>query len=786
MRVDLLHLFRNLRRSPASAIAAVLTLSLTLGAGASIFAIVDAVLLTPPPFVNPEALVIVGEAPLTDRAAAPRAVSYSTFEAWRERVGSRAEIEASDGTNLTLTGLGAAERVNAVNVTPGYLNLLGVVPALGRSFQADDEGQPVVIISHTFWRGKLAADPSALGHELVLGGRAHTIVGILPERFSFALSDTDIWRPFPVTPAEAVRSGYRVFAMARLDTSLSPVELERLLDEVSRTSSPPARVVATGIATAIAGDAREMLGVLGGAAALALLIAFTNLAGLLIVRSIDRRRELAVRSALGARRSEIARQLLLEAQTLVAMGTLGGILVAAWATPIAGRLALQEFSTLANREIAISWRVIAVMAIAASICAWISGTLPAFAAMRQSVVEALRRGATPPPRELRLRRAFVACQVALAFVLLVSVTLLGRSLLKIVNVNPGFEAQGVLALAVSLPSANYPDNERIAAFYSALQNSLGARLGRRAVSIADEIPLTGNRAPALVGAQPTGTAHEAVVRSVAMNYFDVMRIPISDGRPFEETDDRSAPLRVVVSRLLADRLFGTDRAVGRQMWLAPARQMAEIIGIAGEIKQRALDETASPMVYESALQFPSNSSLVLVRSPQPDRDVTVIVREEVARLDRDLPVYGVRTMSDVVAASPGIPARRVLTSTVMSFALLSVVLGSIGLFGVVAHDVARRRVELGLRIALGAEPRRILGATLGQGAWMVGLGLLAGGLLSIWAARALTAVLSASDRLDILSVGAPAALLMIVGAVAVLPAAIRAARTDPVVALRDE
>jgi putative ABC transport system permease protein len=786
MRVDLLHLFRNLRRAPASAIAAVLTLSLTLGAGASIFAIVDAVLLTPPPFVEPAALVTVGEASLDERDAAPRAVSYTTFEAWRERVGSRAEIEASDGTNLTLTGLGAAERVNAVNVTPGYLSLLGVAPSLGRSFRADDVGQPLVIISHAFWRGKLAAETGALGGQLVLGRRAHTIVGILPERFSFAFADSDIWRPFPVTPVEAMRSGYRVFAMARLGHSLSPVELERLLDEVSRTSSPPARVVATRIAAAMAGEARGMLGVLGGAAVLALLIAFTNLAGLLIVRSIDRRRELAVRSALGARRSEIARQLLLEAQSLVAIGTVGGILVAAWATPIAGRLALQEFSGLANRDIAISWRVIVIMTIAASICALISGTLPAFGAMRQSVVEALRRGATPPPRDLRLRRTFVACQVALAFVLLVSVALVGRSLLRMLNVSPGFDAQGVLALSVSLPSANYPNNDRIAAFYSALHNSLEGRLGRGAVSIADEIPLTGNRTPSLVGVQAADTGYQVVVRSVARNYFDVMRIPIADGRSFEATDDGTAPRRVIVSRQLADRLFEADRAIGRRIWLRQSGQTAEVIGISGEIKQRALDEGPSPIVYVSGLQEPSNSSLLLVRSPRPDADVAAIVREEVARLDRDLPVYGVRTMSDVVAASPGLPARRVLTSTVMAFALLSVVLAAIGLFGVVAHDVARRRVELGLRIALGAEPKRILGATLGQGGWMVGSGLLVGGLLSIWASHVLGAVLSASDRLDLLTVGAPAALLMLAAAGAVLPAAIRAARTDPIVALRDE
>src|SRR2546427_397502 len=307
MRLDLLHLSRSMRRSPASAAAAVLTLSLTVGAGASIFAVVDAVLLTPPPFTNPEALVTVGETPIDQPTAAPRAAGYATFEAWRERAGSLAALEAMDGTNLTLTELGAAERVSASDVTPGFLPLLGVPAVRGRMFDLDDVGQPVVVISYAFWRGKLAADPGVIGRRVVLGGVAHTIVGVLPDRFFFALNRCDIWRPLPVTPAQAARTGYRVGVMARLASNASPSDLAAALDDVSRTSLPPARVVATPVATAIAGDSRRTLGLFAAAAALAALIAFANVAGLLIVRSIDRRRELAVRCALGASRSEIAR-----------------------------------------------------------------------------------------------------------------------------------------------------------------------------------------------------------------------------------------------------------------------------------------------------------------------------------------------------------------------------------------------------------------------------------------------------------------------------------------------
>jgi putative ABC transport system permease protein len=370
-------------------------------------------------------------------------------------------------------------------------------------------------------------------------------------------------------------------------------------------------------------------------------------------------------------------------------------------------------------------------------------------------------------------------------VLVVSVTVLGRSLFSVLRVNPGFEARGVLALQVALPSASY-NPDRVVRFYSALQSAVGQRLGPRAVSYIDEIPLTGDRGRTVVSLHPTDEGREAVLRAVATGYFDVMRVPVVAGRGFEPRDNASAPPRAVVSESVAQRLFGAEQSLGHQVWLTATRQMAEIVGVVGEVKHRALDETTTPTVYLSALQAPSHGSIVVVRSALPDADSIAAVREEVGRLDRNLPVYGTRAMLAVVASSPGVPARRVLTATFLGFALLGVVLSATGLFGVVAHDVACRRKELALRIALGADASRLLRATLGQGARMVGSGLLAGGLLSFWAASALGNVLVTADHWDALSIGGAALVLIIVAAGAVLPAAVRAARTDPLVALRSE
>lgn len=783
MRIDLIHLVRVLRRSPASAAAAILTLALTLSAGASIFAVVDEVLLTPPPFADPNALVTAGETPRDRPTDAPRAIAYATLDAWRDRARSLATIEAFDPTNLTLTGLGPAERTRATDVTPGFLALLGASPVMGRGFIQDDVGRPVVIVSAAFWKGTLNSDPRAIGREITLGGVTHTIVGVLPERFFFALDVSDIWRPLPLTPAQAARTGLRVRAIARLTPNVSPETLATALDEISRTSTPPAGVIITRVATAIAGGSTRTLGLLAGAAALAILIAFTNLAGLLVVRSIDRGRELAVRSALGARRIEIARQLVLEAAAIVATGTVTGVLLACWLTPEVGRLALEQFGGLANREVTVSWRVIGAIAMLAAMCACVCGLLPAVIAARRDVATVLRRGATAAPRERWLRRAFVTAVVSLAFVLLVSVSLVGRSLMTVLAINPGFNADNVVTAGVAPPPAAYPTTDRLVSFYSALESDLSQRLGARTVGIINELPLTNDRGRGMVAVRPADPGSEAIIREASSAYFDVMQIPVIAGRTFERRDDATAPARVVVSESLAERLFPGESPLGRQISIQARAESAEIIGVVSDVKHRSLDEPTVPTLYFSLWQVPSRGNILVIRGTRPASDAIAIARETVARLDRNLPVYGVAAMSNAVARSPGVPARRVLTAAFLGFAVLAVVLGAIGLFGVIAHEVASRRSELALRIALGAAPRRILTSTLGQGVGMIAVALVIGTVLSFWASRALAGITTTSG-VDVVSAAGAAAVLLVASIGAVFPAARRAARTDPLTVLR--
>jgi predicted permease len=786
MSTDVLHLVRALRRSPAGAITAALTLALTLGAGASIFAVVDAVLLTPPPFSEPDSLVMIGETPLDDTSAPLRAIGYATLESWRDRARSLAAIEAFDFTNVTLTGFGAAELTRAFDVTPGFLGLLGVSPIMGREFSAEDVGRPLAIVRYGFWQEKLGADPAVIGREVVLGGQRHTIVGVLPEQFFFGREVLDIWRPLPQTPAQAARTGTRVRAVARLAPRVSSTSLVTALDEVSRTARQPAHVAAVPIATAFAGGSAQTLGLLAGAAALAMLIAFTNVAGLLVVRSIDRGRELAVRTALGAGGAEIARQLVLEAIAIVAAGTMAGVLIAFWVTPEVGQLALLQFGGIAGRDVTVSWRVIGVVSLIAAACAGICGALPAVIASRRNVADILRRGATAAPRERWLRRSFVTAVVSVAFVLLVSVTLVGRNLMTVLAIDPGLDATGVMTAALAVPGPRYPTDDRVVSFYSTLESDLSQRLGPRSVGIIDELPLTHDRGRDLVSRRPTDPAREAVIRAASAAYFDVMRIPIVAGRAFERRDDASAPARAVISESLATRLFPGESPIGRQIVLTARERSAEVIGVVRDVKHRSLDDPILPTVYLSLWQVPSRGTRLVLRTGRPDADAIAVLREHVARLDGDLPVYGVAPMSNVIEMSPGVPMRRVLTAAFLGFALLAVVLGAIGLFGVVAHEVAARRAELALRIALGANPAHMLTSTLGQGVSMVGSALLIGGVLSFWAARALAGVTNTSGGVDFVSAAAAAAVLLVTGLFAVLPAARRAAQTDPLTLLRGD
>lgn len=782
---ELRQLGRAMRRAPISAGSAILTLSLTVGAGTAILVIVDRVLLAPSPLAAPEALVTIGTTTPDSPDAVPRAVDVSLFRSWRQGSGALAQLEAFDPTNVTLTGSGDAERLRGTDATTGFLALLGATPAMGRLPAADDAGRPVVVVSYALWSRAFGADSTVLGRDVILSGQPHTIIGVLPESFDFALSRSDVWRPMAIATGDR---GSALRVVARIHEGSSLAALTQTLDALSLTSPEAGRARVTPVVEEIAGDSVRTLGLLGAAAAGALLLAFMNLAVLLTVRSMDRREEFAVRTALGAPASERTRQLLLESGTIVLLGVGGGWLVASLLTPTIGRLALEGAGPVVQ-DLVVSGRVGLTMAVVAVSLALVCGLVPTVGSRPGKIGAALRRGRTASGREVRMRRIFVAGEVALAYTLLVSMAVLGFSLQVLGGVDPGFEANGLTKLQLSLPQGRYPTSEVSAAFYAALQAEVEGRLGAGTAGLVDEEPMSGDAGRSRTGFVSDAADHEAILRTASAGYFDVLEIPVVAGRTFTDGpvgQDRALP-ELVISESLVTELFGSQEPVGRRLWLEALDGHAEVVGIVGDVRHRSLDEATLPTMYLSAVDFPSASSILLVRNDGPTASVVEQVRDVVRRLDPDLPVYGVRAMDDVIATSPGVPVRRVLTGTMGGFALLALLLSATGLFGVAAHDALLRRGELSLRLALGAAPSRILWGSLGRGLLSVSVGLAAGGVLSFWAISSLRHLLFEMDGVSVAVTGGAVALLLVaVGCAAVFPVAWRSSRGDPSTVLRGD
>jgi putative ABC transport system permease protein len=769
---------RGLRRSPASSIAAIVTLALSFASATAIFAVVDATLLVPPPFHDPEALTVIGEVPANAPASVPRAVSTTTYDAWRARLNGAVRLEAYDPTNVTFTGGQFPERLAATAVTPGFFALLGINPRVGRPFSEREAADgTAVILSDEFWRTRLFADPNPLGKTVTIAGQPRSIVGVLPQGVSFGLSPSVLWLPLNAAPGN---DSARVRVIGRVATGVTLRTATALLQTGAAETSSDVHPAALLLRTVLSGRAAETMPLLLIAAGLGIALAAINLAGLMMLRALDRSRELAVRAALGATRKDLLKPLLIETHVLVMAGAAFGVLLALWIMPTAAQLATLQLGSSAAR-ISIEWRAVAWLLVLSLGCAWFAALVPSLVAVRRFDLTRIGREQTPAPRSIvTMRRVFVAAEIAVAFVLVAAVLLVGRSLRAVIAIEPGFVPDHVLTAQVSIPSARYRSNESIAAFYQQLEGNVTARLGRGHVAIVDELPLTGSTAGRIRVASTTeDRAHDAVARVAGSTYFALLQIPLVDGRAFDDRDAPGATPKVVISRSLADLLYPNTAAPGRTLWIASANQRVEVLGVVGDVKHRALEEEPMPTLYFSAAQQPSNSNHLVLKTDRSDADTLDIVRSEVARLDPQVPVYAARTLDEIVQTSAGVPVRRVISATFAAFALLALVIAAVGVFGVVAHDVSARRLELALRLALGAHPGRLQHAVLRQASGLLAAGLATGMALSLLLSRTLHVLLYGVTPTDAVTLAAVTALLSATMLAAACVPARRAARTNP-------
>jgi predicted permease len=799
---DAAYALRTLRRQPAFAAVILLTLALGIGANTAIFSIADAALLRPLPYDDPEGLVHLWQTYGAGQVARSEA-SYPDFVDWRAQTRAFAGLEGYDPTNVTVVGGEGATMMDGGRVTSGFFDLLGVRPMLGRAFVADEDrpgGARVVVLSYEYWLRHLGGDPQAVGRAISVNGQPHTVVGVLPRGFHFSpIGPADLWLPLDASAEQrAERFNHWVNVVARLGDGVS-IEaaqadlasvMSRLVREYPETNAGRG-VLVFPLRDEMVGDVRPVLLALLGAVGLVLLIACANVASLLLSRAMARGREMAVRSALGAGRSRLVRQLVTESLVLAVAGGALGV----WVARLGVRVVLAAFpSNVLDdmtylRDVSVDGRMLAFTALVALVTGIAFGLAPALHAARPNTSDLLRHGnrATTMGRP-RLRDVLVTTEIALTVVLLVGTGLLARSIVELLRIDPGFDAEQVLVLRVALSGPAYDSALAQQRFFEQLMERARSQPGVREVGAASHVPLSGGGANTFrVEGQPEpdpARRPEATLRGVAGDYFTAMRIPLIEGRVLSARDDERSPYAIVIDETLARRHFPVRSPVGERLrFYAFPDSSWEVVGVVGDVRSVHLD-VHTPTIYTSHLQAAENRMSVAVRTIGDPAALAGAVRREVRALDPSLPVYGVSTMEQQITNAPAISARRYPLVLIGAFAAAALVLAVVGIYGVIAFGVTQRTRELGIRIALGARSADIIRLVLQHGALLALTGISLGTVVALALSRSLSSVLYRVPTTDPITYLAVAMLLAAVTVAATLIPARRATRVDPADVLR--
>lgn len=808
---DLRFGLRALRKAPGFTAVAVLTLALGIGANAAMFTIVSAVLLRALPFEAAGQLVRI-ETHLKRTGQIDVGLSIPELDDLRARTDTFDQVAGTLPADAALTGAEHATRVELLGVSANYFALLHAAPQLGRIFGPEDDTlgfSETVVISDGLWRRVFGSDPRIIGRRLRLDNDGYTVVGVMPPGFRHpgptVSSDVDVWAAtgFRADPFPKPQRALRVLpnAIARLRPGVTPERAEQVLDSIRNTwrqqfaGDYPDRlglsIDAVPLQDALVHDSRALLSVLMAAAALILLIACVNIANLLLVRATGRQREIAARAAAGATRARLVRQMLTEA---VLLGTLSGgvALAVTWlGMPLIVRAIPPGVPRL--DEIAMNGQIVAFgfgIALAAGL---FFGVVPALRASRADLSLMLRDGVrvAGAPGQNRLRRTFVVVELALSLVLLVGAGLLLRTFWRLVHTDPGFRPDAVHVASVWIPVPNDPSTDRYATVQQRttyVRESLRvarALPGVETAAMATTLPLSGrsNRIPFSIDnhVEPDARITGEFI-SVTPDYFRTLGAPLAQGREFTEDDDATRPNVVIVDRSTAERCWPGENAIGRHLTIPSGSgpRTLTVIGIVGDIKHDGLDADRVPHIYLSLYQRNSKVMSLAVRTSGtlPEAELRLALE----RIDPDLPIFGITTMSDTLTAS--LAERRFAASAVIVFAVIATLLAAIGLYGVIGYVVVQRTHEIGVRMALGARPSDVLSLFVRESAAMVAVGVTAGLMLAAMFARLLSRLLYSVSTNDVLAFGGSAAVLVVVALVATVIPVRRAARTDPVAALR--
>ena len=798
---DLRYALRMLLKKPAFTVVAVMTLALGIGANSTIFSFVNGILLRPLPYRNPDRLMMLDET-VPKRGIVSMGVSFPNFADWREQNHVFEDIAAFTPDTYTVVDGGEPEQISGARVSAGMFEILGVSPILGRAFFAEEDHlnqDAVVILSYGLWQRRFAADPNIIGQTITTGSRPRTVIGVMPQGFKFP-EVADLWVPMALNSQIWNRNSHGLGAIARLKEGVTieqaQAEMNTIalhIEEQNPVTNDGKRVSVFSLHESLTGDYRQALMILFGVVGFVLLIACANVANLLLVRASVRQKEVAIRSALGASPRRIFRQLLTESLLLGLIGGVLGLVIAVWGRDLL--LAAIPGDMPFWMKFNLDARVLGFTLGVSILTGLVFGVVPALQAANPNLNEVLKEGGrdTTGAGHHRLRGPLVVSEIALSLVLLVGAGLMMRSFTSLQSVNSGFNPANVMTMRVPLPRARYPEQDKQVEFFQELIARAGRLPGVESVGAISNLPLSsysGWGRSLTVEGRPVLSVGEAPMINhcvVTPNYFQAMGITLLSGRDFTDADGTDAPGVTIIDERLAQEYWPNETALGKRIRFGPPESnepWKTIVGVVAAVRHQSLDRFTRKGIYVPHRQITDRDMTIVARASDNPASLATAMRKLVLDIDSQQAVTNLLTMNEVVSRSVWQP--RFYTILFSVFAVVALILGSVGIYGVMSYSITQRTHELGIRMALGAQTSDVLKLVIGRGLilTLTGVGIGLAGALAL--TRLMTGLLFGVAATDLITYAGVAALLTTVSLVACYIPARRATKIDPMVALRYE